>query len=83
MGAVAGGPSTSWPLGGQSWENSGPEWERPIEEVVGLWALDGSVCISKMLSLGEWFTVSRMLLNPESAGPQILTHQNAENTRHG
>ena len=24
-------------------ENSGPEWERPIEEVVGLWAPDGSV----------------------------------------
>ena len=83
MGAFRGGPSTSWPLGGEGWENSGPEWERPIEVVVELWALEGSVCISKMLSLGEWFTVSRMLLNPESAGPQILTHQNAENTGHG
>ena len=83
MGAVPGGPSTSWPLGGEGWENSGPEWERPIEVVVELWALEGSVCISKMLSLGEWFTVSRMLLNPESAGPQMLTHQNAENTGHG
>ena len=48
-----------------------------------LWAPDGSVCISKMLSLGEWFTVSGMLLNSESAGPQMLTHQNAENTGHG